>query len=103
MTTDELLEKLPHMIGRHGANGVYIQRANEECAIGWLNISHESNKGFEGSGDWRVSYECSEGGSVCMNWDDPEPPYNNAIVYGDTAHEALQRMYDWCVENGFIK
>ena len=75
----------------------------EEYALGWLTLVHESNKGFEGSGDWCASYECVGGGAVCMNWEDENPPYNNAIAWGDTAHEALQELYDWCVKNGFIK
>lgn len=103
MTTDEILAKLPHMIGRHRGEGVYIISSDEPQAVGWLNICHEGNKDFKGSGDWCAAYECIEGGYVCMNYDDPEPPYNNAVCYGDTAHEALQELYDWCVKNGFIK
>lgn len=104
MTTDELLAKLPHMIGRNRlTGGGYIQRSGEEQAIGWFTLTHESNKGFEGSGDWCAAYECVEGGYVCLNYDDPEPPYNNAVAYGDTAHEAIQELYNWCVKNGFIK
>jgi hypothetical protein len=40
---------------------------------------------------------------VCLNPEDEKPPYNNAVVYGDTPSEALQKLYNWCVKNGFIK
>ena len=40
-------------------------------------------------------------GSVCLNPD--SPPYNNAITYGNTPNEALQRMYGWLIKNNFIK
>lgn len=101
MTTDELLSKLPHMIGRHGSDGFYIQKFGEENVIGWLTITHESNKDFKGSGDWKCSYDCVEGGSVCMNT--YGPPWDNAICYGDTAREAIEKMYNWCVEHNFIE
>ena len=103
MTTDELLQKLPHMIGRNRGDGFYISDDKEGLDMGWLNLCHESNKGFEGSGDWCAGYGNNYKGYVCMNPDSPKPPYNNAVAYGDTAHEALQGLYDWCVKNGFIK
>lgn len=52
--------------------------------------------------DWEASYSLG-GKYVCMNPYDENPPYNNAVRYGSTPNEALQRLYDWCIENGFIK
>ena len=97
MTTDELLEKLPRLIGNHGGEGLYII-ADDGDQIGWLTLQNEG-----GNPPWKAFYEDRLEGAVCMNPWDEEPPYNNAIVYGNTAHEALQGLYNWCKENGFIK
>lgn len=97
MTTDELLEKLPRLIGNHRGEGLYII-ADDGDQIGWLTLINEG-----GNPPWKAFYEDSLEGAVCMNPWDEEPPYNNAIAYGNTAHEALQELYDWCKENGFIK
>ena len=51
--------------------------------------------------DWCASYG-REGNFVCLNPDAEKTPYNNAVRYGKTPNEALQGLYDWCVENGFI-
>ena len=101
MTTSELLITLPSHIGR---NPMYDQVGNiigyttdnkDGGDIGWLYLHNDGR-------DWRASYG-EPGKYVCMNPDDEDPPYNNAVVYGSTPHEALQKLYDWCVENGFIK
>ena len=100
MTTDELLKKLPTKIGRNPIyeNGEIIAFASDEydgCDIGWLYL-HNDGKG------WCAYYgmlnEC-----VVLNQNDNEPPYNNALAFGDTPQEALQELYDWCVKNGFVK
>ena len=96
MTTDELLSKLPSHIGNHKENGFYFITKPED-QIEYLYL-HNDGK------DWLASYGLP-GEFVCMN---PQKPYengkyNNAFAYGKTANEALQRLYDWCVVNNFIK
>ena len=94
MTTDELLMKLPSLIGRNKFKGFYIPDSKRGGDIGWLYLHNDSK-------DWCASYG-TEGNFVCLNPDAEKPPYNNAVRYGKTPNEALQRLYDWCVENGFI-
>lgn len=100
MTTDELLSALPSHIGRNplrdskGKIIAYMSDDKDGGDIGWLYL-HNDGK------DWCASYG-TQGYFVCLNPDDDEPPYNNAVAYGGTANEALQKLYDWCVENGFI-
>ena len=101
MTTDELLNKLPSHIGRNplidkdGDIIGYASDNKEGGDIGWLYLHNEGK-------DWLASYG-TQGNFVCLNPDDEEPPYNNAFAYGDTPNEALQKLYDWCVKNKFIK
>ena len=95
MTTDELLIKLPSHIDRNQVNGVYLSDNKLGIDIGWLYL-HNDGK------DW-VAYYGYGSKSVCLNPDAEKPPYNNAVAFGKTPNEALQRLYDWCVENGFIK
>lgn len=100
MTTDELLDKLPSHIGRNkildkdGNLLGYSMDKKEGSSIGWLYL-HNDGK------DWLASYGI-KGEFVCLNPDSEEPPYNNAFAYGRTPNEALQGLYDWCVENNFI-
>jgi hypothetical protein len=99
MTTDELLEKLPKMIGN---NRIY----DNGQFTGWYSISspYDSIEWLQLCNDgehWIASYG-NEGEYVCLNPRDENPPYNNAFYIGDTPNEALQGLYDWCVENGFI-
>ena len=99
MTTDELLKKLPSHIGNHPT---YDEKGNidgylmdsPDSDIQWLYL-HNDGK------NWLASYGI-EGEFLCMNPESPEPPYNNAFAYGSTPNEALQKLYDWCIENGFI-
>lgn len=99
MTTDELLLKLPSHIGskklldKNGEVLGYINDSNYN-SIGWLYL-HNDGK------DWLASYGV-EGEFVCLNPNAEKPPYNNACSYGSTPNEALQGLYDWCIENGFI-
>lgn len=100
MTTDELLEKLPSHIGRnpiYDSNDDIVAYVDDDLPgedIGWLYL-HNDGK------DWRASY--GEGDNfVCLNPESENPPYNNAVVYGTTQNEALQKLYDWCVKNRFI-
>lgn len=99
MTTDELLEKLPSHIGRnpiYDLNGNIIAYATDDLPgdIGWLYLHNDGKH-------WRASY--GEGDTfVCLNPKSENPPYNNAVVYGITQNEALQKLYDWCVKNRFI-
>ena len=101
MTTDELLVKLPSHIGRnrlYDDNGEvigYMSDNKDGGDMGWLYLHNDGQ-------DWLASYGV-QGEFVCMNPDAEEPPYNNAFAYGRTPNEALQRLYDWCVENEFIK
>ena len=101
MTTDELLMRLPSHIGRnklvYDNDEVlgYLSDDKRGAYIGWLYL-HNDGK------DWCASYGV-EGEFVCLNPDAKKPPYNNAVRYGDTPNEALQRLYDWCVENKFIE
>ena len=100
MTTDELLDKLPSHIGRNklldkdGNLLGYTTDKKEGSSIGWLYL-HNDGK------DWLASYGI-EGEFVCLNPDSEKPPYNNAFAYGKTPNEALQGLYNWCVENNFI-
>lgn len=96
-STDELLNELPKMIGNNYHNGCYIL-SKEDDQIGWLTLHYEG-----GNFPWKVFYQDTFGVSVCMNPKDEKPPYNNAIAYGDTPNEALQKLYDWCIENKFIE
>ena len=95
MTTDELLMKLPSHIGRNRINGFYLWDNQRNDSIGWLYL-HNDGK------DWCASYG-TEGHFVCLNPNAEKPPYNNAVRYGKTPNEALQSLYYWCIENGFIK
>lgn len=101
MTTDELFKKLPSHVGRnplYDENGKIIAYASDNKEggdIGWLQLKNDGR-------DWVASYG-PQGRFVCMNPDANEPPYNNAVAYGDTPNEALQGIYDWCVKNGFVK
>lgn len=100
MTTDELLQKLPSHIGRNPLydNGEiigYFSDRNEGCDIGWLYL-HNDGKSW-------CAYYGEDNECVTLNPNDNEPPYNNAIAFGNTAQEALQVLYDWCIKNGFVK
>lgn len=93
ITTEELLMKSPSHIGRNKFNGFYISDG-ESIDIGWLYL-HNDGK------DWCAFYGDRDE-IVCLNPDVENPPYNNAICYGTTPQEALQKLFDWCVENDFI-
>lgn len=101
MRTEELLLKLPSHIGRNkmlDENGNIIGYTSDNKpanSMGWLYL-HNDGK------DWCASYG-AEGEFVCLNPEAEKPPYNNACFYGSTPNEALQGLYDWCVENKFIK
>lgn len=98
MTTDELLEKLPKMIGNNRIYeygriiGYTIESSYDR--IGFLRLSND--------GEHWVAFYGDEGEYVCLNPKDENPPYNNAMYIGDTPNEALQGLFDWCVENNFI-
>ena len=94
---DELLNELPKMIGNNYHNGCYILSEKDD-QIGWLTLHYEG-----GNFPWKAFYQDTFGVSVCMNPKNEKPPYNNAIAYGDTPNEALQKLYDWCIENKFIE
>lgn len=101
MTTDELLSKLPRLIGRNPIYDkdhkiiAYSRDGKEGSDVGWLTLRHLGNY-------WEASYRGHKY-AVCMNPETTESAYNNAICYGETANEALQELYNWCVENNFIK
>lgn len=101
MTTDELLMKLPACIGRNKViiketgSTFYLTDNKSGESFGFLYLHNDGN-------DWCASYG-TDGEFVCLNPDTETPPYNNAFCYGKTPQEALQRLYDWCVENGFIE
>ena len=101
MTTDELLMKLPTCIGRNKViiketgSTFYLTDNKSGESFGFLYLHNDGN-------DWCASYG-TDGEFVCLNPDAETPPYNNAFCYGKTPQEALQRLYDWCVENGFIE
>ncbi|MBP5457675.1 MAG: hypothetical protein J6Y37_14380 [Paludibacteraceae bacterium] len=100
MQTDELLKLLPSHVGRNpirdddGKIVAYCSDDRDGGDIGWLYLHNDGN-------GWVASYGV-QGEYVCMNPDDDDPPYNNAVAYGDTPNEALRCLYDWCVENGFV-
>lgn len=104
MTTDELFTKLPSHIGRNKVlddNGnciAYMSDIKPGGDIGWLILHNDGSRSY----NWVASYG-EEGEYVCLNPDDENPPYNNAVAHGDTPNEALQGLYDWCVQNGFIE
>jgi hypothetical protein len=95
MTTDELFQALPSHIGRNKVNGFYLSDNKRGADVGWLYLVNDGKH-------WVASYG-PEGDFVCLNPDAEKPPYNNAVYIGKTPNEALQGLYDWCVENGFIK
>ena len=102
MSTDELLKALPSHIGNcpmydeDGNIEGYMMGSDPEWSdIQYLYL-HNDGK------DWLASYGV-EGEFLCMNPTAKEPPYNNAFAFGKTPQEALQKLYDWCVKNGFIK
>lgn len=99
MTTDELLEALPKFVGNNpnrdndgNITGYLIQDKFDD--IQWLKLSNDGTH-------WIASYG-TQGFYLCLNPKSTEPPYNNAVTYGDTPNEALTLLYEWCVENGFI-
>lgn len=94
MSTDELLKKLPCIIGNNRCNGCYILESKTD-QIGNLCLTKDKNV-------WIAAYVDGET-YVCLNPKDENLPYNNAFCCGDSPNEALQKMYDWCVKNGFIK
>lgn len=101
MTTDELLGKLPALIGRnpiYNTNHNVIAYISDHKPGGCTGNLHLVNDGE----DWCASYGTS-GHYVCLNPDSQKPPYDNALFYGKTPNEALQGLYNWCVKNGFIK
>lgn len=99
MTTDELLEKLPTKIGN---NIIYDSQgrittysiSSPYDSIEWLQLKNDGRH-------WVASYG-EEGEYVCLNPRDENPPYNNAVFIGNTPNEALQGLFNWCVENNFI-
>ena len=95
MTTDELLTSLPTRIGRNRGNGCYFSDNKPGASIGWLQLINDGK-------DWEASYKGWNDKIVCLNPDASEPPFNNAIFYAETPNEALQMLYDWCVDNGFV-
>lgn len=99
MTTDELLKKLPSLIGRnpiYDSKGKIVVYTGDNLPgdIGWLYLHTDGRH-------WIASYGVGKD-IVCLNPESENPPYNNAVVYGTTPNEALQKLYDWCVKNGFI-
>lgn len=94
MSTDELLLKLPNIIGNNRFNGCYILESPTD-QIGNLCLVKDKR-------DWKAAYMDGEA-YVCLNPNNKKPPYNNAVSYGNTPNEALQRLYDWCVKYEFIK
>ena len=100
MTTDELFKTLPSHIGNHpvydenGEIESYLM-IDEYDDIEWFYL-HNDGK------DWLASYGI-EGEFLCMNPTADEPPFDNAFAYGKTPQEAMQKLYNWCVEHGFIK
>lgn len=100
MTTDELLEKLPIIIGRNknldkdGNLLAYSTDDKKGISIGWLYLQKELYL-------WCAYYGDSDE-FLCLNPDSENPPYNNAFARADTPNEALQKLYDWCIENNFI-
>lgn len=101
MNSDELLLKLPSHIGRNRLYNIdgkvigYSSDSKPGGDIGWLQLKNDGK-------DWIASYG-PQGEYVCMNPDDEEPPYDNAVAYGNTPCEALQGLYNWCLRNNFIE
>ncbi len=93
MSTDELLEKLPSIIGNNRCNDCYILESPSD-QIGHLALIKDKR-------NWIAAYNDGER-HVCLNPEDNPPPYNNAVCYGNTPNEALGKLYDWCVKYGFI-
>lgn len=97
MTTDELLEKLPSHIGRnpmYDSKGKIVAYTGDNLPgdIGWLYLHNDGRH-------WMASYGIEED-IVCSKSESEN--YGSAVVYGTTPNEALQKLYDWCVKNGFI-
>ena len=92
MTTDELLNTLPTMIGNHIEDGRYViwDRCDE---IGYLMLTSKGEL-------WQASYGMDP--CVCLNPQD-ESTDNYAVAWGNTPNEALMGLYDWCKRNGFIQ
>lgn len=83
MTTNQLLLALPHKI-------VYKKEWGFLCLLSCSKYQ------------WQACYICSGGTIFCANYDNEEPPYNKAIVFGSSPNEVLQKLYNWCVENNFL-
>lgn len=94
MNTDEILQKLPNIIGNNGHDGCYIL-ASPLDQIGTLCLIKDKR-------NWIAAYMDAEK-YVCLNPEDEKPPYNNAVAYGATPNEALHGLYNWCIKYGFIK
>lgn len=100
MTTNELLFKLPPFIGRNKVlddNGKilgYNLDDKKGSPFGYLYLHNNGRYWFAYYGDKKDI--------LCLD-PESEKPNNNAFTYGKTPNEALQKLYDWCVENSFIK
>lgn len=104
MTTDELLKALPSHIGRTrildpetGECLGYVSDDRDGEDMGWFNLHNDGGH----SANWVASYGV-EGSYVCLNPEGPAP-YNNAVSRSNTPEEALQGLYEWCIENGYIE
>ena len=102
MTVDELLKALPSHIGREkvldedGKCLGYVSDDRDGEDMGWFNLHNDGSHSY----NWCASYG-TQGHFVCLNPEGPAP-YNNAVARGDTPEEALQGLYDWCMNNGYI-
>ena len=81
---DVILSLLPKRIERNGEHG-------------YLDLLSCDNH------EWKAAYVCVDGTLFCLNPDDEKPPYEHAVEFGDSPNVVLQKLYDWCVKNGFIK
>ena len=97
-----LLKKLPSHIGRNrllndDGECIAYMSDDKDGDMRWLSLHNDGDN----RGNWVASYGI-RGEYVCLNPNDG-PPYNNAFAIGDDPLEALQGLYKWCVENGFIE
>lgn len=85
-STDELLDKIPKVLdfseGSQNIRGSFTLEYIHEC------------KPYVGVEDWCAGYEIER---------EKESNHKFFIGSGDTPREALQQLYNWCVQNGLTE
>lgn len=85
MTIDEMLSKMPMVVD------------NGHGEVGYFTLKYESKS------DWRAGYELNEELWLCMNPDSENPPFDNAVMLGSDPNNAIEQLYDLCLEHKLNK